>query len=174
MTRELERLGSQEQVVKNLTEDDRRNINLIRRNKTFIQKLFPSELQQVIDVHELNQAQSELEFREKALKLVKEAQLQCIQEIYNDFLERGKAKIRRDRTEFYLMQRNILQDAVNRECQKFTESITREFSRIDTITIPELKNREKERLYLMIESYHRTVRLLMEDFEEILYEKIRA
>lgn len=172
MSSELEKFDNQDRILEKINQDDFHTNSLIQRHRTFLQRLFPSQLQQTVDLFELSQARTELEFRDKTLNMVKTAQLQCISETFNDFLEKSKAQSRRDRAEFILRQRNRLQDTVNYECEKFTQNIARELERVDRISIPVLKNREQDRVFAMIDSFHRTVEILIKDFENILREKI--
>ena len=88
-------------AIKVTAENDYNTTIIIDKRRRFLQSLFPTKLQQAFNKSELLQAKTELEFREKALKMAKESQLQAIKETYNDFLVRGKGDTRGDRVVFF-------------------------------------------------------------------------
>ena len=85
---------------------------LIERNATFLDRLFKGDLYRILEDSRIKQARTELDFRERALRIAKETQLQALQETYNQFLVKGKGKFRRDRAEFFAEQALILEKEI--------------------------------------------------------------
>ena len=147
---------------------------IIDKHRAFLQRLFPTKLQQALNNSELIQAKTELEFREKALKIAKESQLQSIKEIYNDFLVTGKGTIRKDRTVFFAKQLQELEVAISKITSMFYQLIEEQHANMDKISIPFLKEMEEKRIVESTGRFNDTVAKLMADFQNILNEEVKA
>lgn len=147
---------------------------IIDKHRSFLQRLFPTNLQQALNKSELIQAGTELEFREKALKIAKESQLQSIKEIYNDFLVTGKGAIRKDRTVFFAKQLQELEVEINKITSMFYQLIEEQYAKMNKISIPFLKEIEEKRIEESAGRFNDTVATLMLDFKNILNEEVKA
>ena len=116
---------------------------ILDKHRAFLQRLFPTKLQEAFNSSELRQAKTELEFREKALKIAKESQLQSIKETYNDSLVTSKGTIRKDRTVFFVKQFHELEVEINKITSMFYQLIEDQFANLGRISIPFLKEMEK-------------------------------
>ncbi len=147
---------------------------IIDKHRAFLQRLFPTKLQQALNKSELIQAKTELEFREKALKIAKESQLQSIKETYNDFLVTSKGTIRKDRTVFFAKQLQELEVEINKITSMFYQLIEDQCANLDRISIPFLKEMEEKRIEESAGRFRDTVDKLMLDFKNILNEEVKA
>ena len=147
---------------------------IIDKNRAFLQRLFPTKLQRVLNKSELIQTKKELEFREKALKIAKESQLQSIQEIYNDFLVRGKGDIRGDRVVFFARKLQELEAEISGINDSFSAFIQEQQAKLDKISVPLLKQHAEKRIEKSMERFFDTVDKLMADFQNILNEEVKA
>jgi hemoglobin-like flavoprotein len=147
---------------------------IIDKHRAFLQRLFPTKLQQALNKSELIQARTELEFREKALKIAKESQLQSIQEIFNDFLIKGKSDIRGDRVVFFARKLQELEAEISGINDSFSAFIQEQQAKLDKISVPLLKQHAEKRIEKSMERFFDTVDKLMADFQNILNEEVKA
>ncbi|MEE4357083.1 MAG: hypothetical protein V2I97_11495 [Desulfococcaceae bacterium] len=144
----------------------------VNNNKSFLKKLFPDKRQRENAEHDLRLARTEFDFREKALGIARDAQLQAIQEMYNDYLVRGKIPIRRERAEFVLEQKMMLENRVSILSQEFETSLMKNYEQAEKIHIPSLKSRKMQMLDDTIDEYFNLVDQLRNSFKEILDEGV--
>ena len=161
-------------AVQVTAENDYNTTIIIDKHRAFLQRLFPGKLQQALNNSELIQAKTELEFREKALKISKESRLQSIKETYNDFLVISKGTIRKDRAIFLSRQLQELEAEINEITSKFYKLIEEQYAKLDRISIPFLKEMEEKRIEESAGRFNDTVAKLMLDFKNILNEEVKA
>ena len=161
-------------AIKVTAENDYNTTIIIDKRRAFLQRLFPTKLQQALNKSELIQTKKELEFREKALKIAKESQLQSIQEIYNDFLVRGKGDIRGDRVVFFARKLQELEVEISDINDSFSAFIQEQQAKLDKISVPLLKQHAEKRIEKSMERFFDTVDKLMTDFQNILDEEVKA
>ena len=145
---------------------------IIDKQRSFLQRLFPTNLHRMLNKSDLKQAGTELEFREKAFKMAKESQLQSIKEIYNDFLVRGKGDIRKERTVFFVQKLQELEMEIGKINDSFTVLIQEQQTKLDEINVPLLKQFAEKQIEKSMERFFDTVNKLMGDFQNILNEEI--
>lgn len=161
-------------AIKVTAENDYNTTYIIEKRRSFLQVLFPTKLQRALNKSELLQAKTELEFREKALKMAKESQLQTIKEIFNDFLVANKGTIRKDRAVFFAKQLQELEMEINKITSIFYQDIEEQYANLDRISIPFLKEMEEKRIEESAGRFKDTVDKLMLDFKNILNEEVKA
>ncbi|QTA81763.1 Uncharacterized protein dnl_41120 [Desulfonema limicola] len=140
----------------------------VKKNQSFLKKLFPDKDQREAAEHELRLSHTEFNFRERALEIARNAQLRAIEEMYNDYLVRGKIPIRRERSEFILEQKKMLENRLMQLVNEFENSLVAEYERAENISIPSLKNRKFDMLEKTIENYYELIDKLRDHFREIL------
>lgn len=153
--------------------DDNTTI-IIDKRRAFLQRLFPTKLQQALNNSELIQAKTELEFREKALKIAKESQLHAIKETYNNFLVIGKTTIRKDRAVFFAEQLHELEVEINKINNKSYQGIEEQYAKLDRISRPFLRELEEKRIEESAGRFKDTIDKLLSDFINILDEEVKA
>ena len=161
-------------AVQVTAENDYNTTIIIDKHRAFLQRLFPGKLQQALNNSELIQAKTELEFREKALKISKESRLQSIKETYNNFLVISKGTIRKDRAIFLSKQLQELEVEINKITSMFYALIEEQYAKLDRISIPFLKEMEEKRIEESAGRFRDTVAKLMLDFKNILNEEVKA
>ncbi len=142
------------------------------RERTLVQKLFPDRQQRQIEVARHKTVKARYQFLMKAMQLDHQAQLQGIQEMYNDFLIKGKAKIRKDRAEFFQHQLEILMTNLTSKSQDFSERIGVSYQKLDAIKVSFLKERQEQLIQNVVEGYYETAEKLIDNFRNILNEEI--
>ncbi len=142
------------------------------RERTLVQKLFPDRQQRQIEIARHKTVRARYEFLMKAMQIDHQAQLQGIQEMYNDFLIKGKAKIRKDRAEFFQHQLEILMTNLTSKSQDFGERIGVSYQKLDAIEVPFLKDRQEQLIQNVVEGYYETAEKLIDNFRNILNEEI--
>ncbi len=142
------------------------------RERTIVQKLFPDRQQRHIDLAKHKTVKARYEFQMQAIQIAHEAQLQGIQEMYNDFLVKGKAKIRKDRAEFFQQQLENLMDNIARKSQNFSERINGAYQQLETILVDSLRERQEGLIETIADGYYETVAKLIKHFQNILNEEI--
>lgn len=144
------------------------------RNRSLWQKMFPGQLQKEFAVHELAQARTEFEFREKALKIARQSQIQAISEMYQDYLIRGKIPIRRERAEFVITQKIMLENRVTSLSLEFEANMVKHYELAEKIQIPSMKSLKFEMLDKTIENFFDLINELRENFRAILDEGVES
>ncbi len=136
--------------------------------------LFPSKFKRVLNDHELTIAVKRLETMENTYSLVVKTQLHAMQEMFNSYLETGKAINRRERAEFFASQLQQLELEVHQITDNFIEDIQSQFLKKQKITIQYLKQKEEIRLINSIDRYFETADQLLIRFQNILNEGLMA
>lgn len=142
------------------------------RERTLWQKMFPDRQQRQIDMAKYKTVKARYEFQRKAIEIAHEAQLQGIQEMYNDFLVKGKAKIRKERSEFFQQQFEHLMTTLSYKSQEFSERMNTAFQQLEKLNHDFLKKHQEELIERIIEGYYETVGKLIQNFQNILDEEI--
>ncbi len=142
------------------------------RERNVWQKLFPDRQQRQIEIARHKTVKARYEFLMKAMQVDHQAQLQGIQEMYNDFLIKGKAKIRKDRAEFFQQQLDILLTNLSQKSQEFGERISGAYEKLGAIKIPFLHERQEQLIQTIITGYYDTAEKLIKNFQNILNEEI--
>ncbi|MDM8523751.1 hypothetical protein QUF80_10305 [Desulfococcaceae bacterium HSG8] len=155
-------------------EIDQQASNSASVRQSFLRRLLPSKLQREGAEHELRLAGTEYSFREKALEIARDAQLQSIREMYEDFLIKGKTHVRRERAEFVLEQKIYLENILIKATDDFNAKMTETYEKAEKIAIPELKKKNIELIYDTIDRYHALVASLQDQFQNILNEGVKA
>jgi len=176
MTYEIEKMDSTTELNGKLVKIDQQanNAAIIRRHDSFLRTLFPGTLQRKAAEHELTLAQTEFEFRERALKIAREVQIQTIEEMYNDYLVKGKTGIRADRARFVLSQKIMLEQNLMLGTEDFNAKVMEAYARADKIQLAELKEKKLQLINATIESYHDLALQLQQHFQNILNEGVQA
>jgi len=144
------------------------------RERTLLQKVFPDRQQRYIELAKHKTVKARYEFQMRAVQIAHEAQLQAIQEMYNDFLVQGKAKIRKDRAEFFQQQFENLMTTLAHKSQEFSERIKSAYQQVETINIDSLKKRQERLVDTIADGYYETVEKLIRSFQRILDEEIHS
>ncbi len=143
-------------------------------NRGLLAKLFPSPLDKENANHMLSLAKVEGGYREKALQIVKDAQLQSIEEMYNDWLISGKIDIRGRRAEVVLEQKNVLEAKIMELSNQFEDRILQEMERAEKLKNPMLREKKIRMVEASIESYYNLTHQLQAEFQNILNEGVKA
>ncbi len=145
------------------------------QEKKMLARLFSnSKLVRRTIEHEDNLAKIEFEFREKAFTMAREVHLQTIQETFNDFLIKGKANIRKERQEFFDAKMTELRREKQNTVSKFIEDIEKAWKNLESITIEKLKQKEQQRIEIMMDRFYSTFDNMEDEFMNILKENIKA
>jgi hypothetical protein len=142
------------------------------RERTVWQKIFPDRQQRYIELAKNKTVKARYEFQMRAIQIAHEAQLQGIQEMYNDFLVKGKAKIRKDRAEFFQQQMDTLLTTISNKSQEFTERMRGAYQQLNAINETKLKERQERLIDNIADGYYETVEKLIKNFQRILDEEI--
>jgi hypothetical protein len=142
------------------------------RERTLWQKIFPDRQQRHIELAKFKTVRDRYEFEVRALQIAHEAQLQGIQEMYNEFLIKGKAKIRKDRSEFFQQQLEDLLTTLSTRSQDFTGRLNAAYQQLEQISVDFMRQRQEQLMETIIDGYYETVAKLVKNFQCILDEEI--
>jgi hypothetical protein len=137
-------------------------------NGSFLSRLFPGEIQREAARSRLNMAQNEFEFREKALRVLRDTQLRAIQEFCNDNLVRWGAGRHVEMATFIMECKSQLEERVTDLTDRFHDRVIRAYEKAENLPIPRLRDRELAQLESMVESYHAAVEELRRNFQTIV------
>jgi len=124
--------------------------------------------------HEDTLAKIEFDFREKAFAMARDAHLQTIQETFNDFLVRGKTNVRAERQQFFNEKMTALRREKQNTVEKFLEDVEKALSKLDSITMEKLKQKEQQRIESMVDRFYSTFERMEDEFIKILEENVKA
>lgn len=142
------------------------------RERTLWQKLFPDRQRRHIELAKFKTVRDRYEFQMQAIQIAHEAQLQGIQEMYNDFLIKGKAKIRKDRAEFFQQQFEDLMTNLAGKSQEFSSRINAAYKQIEKMDTEFLRERQEHLIRTVADGYYDTAEKLIRNFQNILDEEI--
>ena len=142
------------------------------RERTLWQKMFPDRQQRHIELAKHKTVKDRYEFQMRAIQIAHEAQLQGVREMYNDYLVKGKAQIRKERSEFFQSQMENLLITLSTKSQDFTERMRGAYQQLEGINIESLKNRQEQLIESISDGYYETVGKLIKSFQRILDEEI--
>ena len=142
------------------------------KHRSILHRLFPTKFQKAIIESDLIQAKTELEYREKALRMLKDAQIQAIQEKYNEFLKTGKSIIRSDSGLFFANKLSEFEGEMNTICNNFYQVIENQYDKLKDIKIPYLKVIAEDRIEESAIRFKESVNKIMADFIHILDEGV--
>lgn len=143
------------------------------RERTLWQKVFPDKQRRYIELAKRKAVRSHYEHQHQVLQIAHEARLQEIKEIYNDFLVKGKTKIRKEQAEFFQMQFETLVTNISTKSQSFGERINDAYLKLDNIKVEALRKRQEQLIESIIGDYYETVDKLVKNFRKILDEEIQ-
>jgi hypothetical protein len=146
--------------------------SLVESQRGFLRKLFPGNIERIIRDSQLRQAQTVLEFREIALDLAKQAHLQSIREILNQYLSDGKARLRKDRAVFFTAQARELEKEINEMVYQLNLQMEIAYEQLNRIKIPTMRELEEKRIENSIFAYMEAIETLRTDFYNILNENV--
>jgi hypothetical protein len=142
------------------------------RERTVWQKIFPDQQQRHIELAKFKTVRDRYEFEMRAIQIAHEAQLQGIQELYNEFLVKGKAKIRKDRSEFFQQQLEDLLTNLSNKSQDFTAHLNASYQQLEKISVDFMRKRQEQLVETIVDGYYETVEKLIKNFQNILNEEI--
>jgi hypothetical protein len=143
------------------------------RQRTLLQRFFPDRQQRYIETAKRKAIKAHYEFQTEAIQVANEAQLQRIREMYNDFLIKGKAKIRKDRSEFFQQQIENLMTNLSYKSREFIEHVNAEYQQLEKLPVDFMKERQARLIQNIVEGYYETVEKLIRNFQCILDEEIQ-
>ena len=145
------------------------------RKISIIERFRPTEFQAVINDGKLRKAKTELEFDHNLLKLAIRFKLEAIEERYQTWLRVIKVNYREQFYSFVTNKVSLLQQTVFEREQEFFSLMRRRYQLIeenkDMIGMTEVYRQKIEREQ---ERYFEWLEYLMEDFQNIVREKIRS
>lgn len=163
-----------EQLVARVEATQQESENILAQQPGFLGRLFPDEIQKARAAHELAQAQTEFEGRQRILRLVVETHVQGFQEVCNVLLAKCKVESRRGLANFLVGQMNLLQAEMEDHQANFQALMERKQRRIETITIPELKESEQVVLSNMIYDFTDLLDKMIQRYKSIANEFIET
>lgn len=144
----------------------------LERERTLWQKVFPDKQRRYIEQAKRKAVRSHYEHQHQVLQIAHEARLQEIKEIYNDFLVKGKTKIRKEQAEFFQVQFETLVTNISNKSQSFGERINEAYLKLDNIKVETLRKHQEQLIESITGDYYETVDKLIKNFRKILDEEI--
>jgi hypothetical protein len=112
-------------VLRNVTVADNMASSLVNRERTWVSRIFPNEMDRMQKAAELKMCETELEALQKALYLVRTAANAALEESVNAVLLKGKGRVREDTLECLTKQLKDLTADLNHTGDEFAASISR-------------------------------------------------
>lgn len=146
---------------------------LAQARTRILRRLFPGEMERLVQSHELTQLKTGFEFRRRALQMAVETKLQAVEEMCNHVLVTGKSEIRRERQEFFAGQSLRLQGAMNDCADSFNRELEQRFQRLENLKNDYLRRKEEERLLRIVDQFHGMLEELASEFIGIIHEGVK-
>jgi hypothetical protein len=172
-TAELEK-SSVHAVATNITRSEQTVDSIMNRRRTLMHRLFPDAVDRAQADGELTLVRTEYEFRTRTLKILRESQIQTLQEVFNNYLVQGKAGLRADTAVFLTQKKRELESEIQTLWNENVEQLTQEFDRAAGISNDRLRDLTLERLDDRMIGFAELVKKLIGDFDNIASEAIRA
>lgn len=145
---------------------------LAQQPNSLMARLFPHHNQTAIG--EFQQAQLEIgfDYRKRALEMAVETKLQAVEELCNHLLVTGKSETRRRRQEFFAEQKLKLQQAMDKSADSFNQDMEQRFERLNGYQVPQVRQREEQRLLTAIDQFHDMLDQMGREFMDIIQEGV--
>jgi hypothetical protein len=162
------------------TLDKMRNIDARARSitadqhRTMLQRLFPNALQKVLSKSEVQLATTEAGFQERTLQAIRSVELQLMSDALNAVRVNQAANLRGEMAERLQRRLNSVLTNFAQEFDQFNLTMIAAFERAESYSNDFVKQREIERLYGEIDTFHRVRARLIKNFERIVDEEVRA
>jgi hypothetical protein len=143
-----------------------------QRNDSLAQRFFPTKKTRLIREGEAQLVRVDFDYQIQQLQVVHETQLQELKEKCNEYLIRGKIKIRAETTAFALAEQQRLQDELDRIFNEFKEAFRKKHEALDREQNPVIQGMMEAD---MEESYENFVHLrqdLLKKFNNIVNEGV--
>lgn len=147
---------------------------LAQAHTNFLRRLFPGELERLVQLHELAQLKTGFEYRRRVLQLAVETKLQAVEEMCNHVLVTGKSEIRRERQEFFAGQSLKLQATMNDCADTFNRQLEERFQRLESLKNDYLRGQEEKRLLRIVDQFHGMLEELVTEFIGIIHEGVKC
>lgn len=171
----LRRFNLPEQaVVARVEKTEKEAEYLLARQSGFLGRLFPDEIQRAKAAHELTQVKTELEGRQRILRLIVETHVEGFRETCNTMLMAAKADMRRWLSDYLTRQIILLKTEMENNQAEFQALLERKHKRIQTIPIPELRDAELALLHNLIFEFHDLLDQMVRRYKSIVTEFIDA
>ena len=136
------------------------------RRETILARFWPDELQRAAARHRLRIAENEFEFMEKALYEFRNTQLRAISEYCDDQRVKWETPRKRALAEFVMQQKIEMESQLLQLCAEYNDMITNAFKQAESLTIPQLREKAIERLYISIDNYNEMAGIFQKRFQE--------
>ncbi|MCB1866615.1 MAG: hypothetical protein KDG50_14450 [Chromatiales bacterium] len=120
-------------------------------------------------VQELQQG---FEYRRQSLQMVLDTRLQSMEEMCNQVLVTGKARLRQQRSRFFAEELFNVQQAMNAIAVRFNDEVGNALEALKRIEHERLRAREEERIFHAYELFHDTIDKLTTNFANIINESV--
>lgn len=161
-------------VVKNIAAAEGVVGEVLQRKQTFLQKIWPNPVQRERAEAELRMVKTEYDVLERTLIIIRESQVQSIQEVFNQFMIQGKAHMREQTFSYLMAKWSDLKEGLDRQFKKLSDDATVEYRRAQEIEHPATRAIALARLDDIAYAFKEFSDQLRKEFENILDEQIRA
>ncbi|MDD2814396.1 MAG: hypothetical protein PHP00_01480 [Thiotrichaceae bacterium] len=133
-------------------------------------RLFPSKIAKHLQRYELEAIMIETDFRKSVLQVARNAQLQAIDEMYQDFIQKGKAKVQVDRQKVFVELMQEAQKHLEQQISIFAETVAKATERLESVRkiSDKLAQKEEERIANMINRFYEVFDEYPNRLQEIL------
>ena len=143
-----------------------------RRRSHLLLVIFPDAQQRAIIENELGLIKIEFDARKRMLEVVRETQIQALQEKCNEFLFYGKAESRAKKAEFLLRKQQEVQSELNKIYKKFEESLEEQYTGLESITNERIRSMREEKIDMDTEQFFYLYKKLTDNFTNIVSEGV--
>jgi len=138
-----------------------------------IGRLFPGKLHRIINEGKLNEARTELEFTNSLLRLSVQFKLNAIQEKYETWLRVIKVNYREQFYGFVTNKVKSLQETILEREAEFFDLMRKRYALIEkNADMPSMVESYRRKIEKEQEAYFAWLEFIMEDFQNIVKEKI--
>ena len=143
-----------------------------KQHNSLLNKLFQTKNSKLVKEKDYELAKTEFKYRNDAVEMYREAQLQGIEEQANDLLTRGKAIMRNKLYAFFMVQVKELRTNFSKYVTEFSDFMTDEFRDLDKIKVPQIRQLEEDRLKDQIKDFYQIIKKFQTKFNQILDEEL--
>ena len=144
----------------------------INRREGLLSRLFPDAIARRKVQHELSLISTEMEFRKRALSMMRETQIQSLQEMCNQYLVQEKAQGRAETATFLMTKKQEMQGQVDRIFDQFLMSMDAKIAEIDKYKSPTVRAIREQQLERDLINFAEMQAHLMEKFQRIVAEGV--
>ena len=151
-----------------------RAIGMVDKKSGILDRWFPTPESRAKAEGQLALVNTEMEFRQRMLLMLRDSQLQTMRETYDVYLKQLKVEGRGSIAIHIARKLADLQTAMSDQTERVIAELEERHDKLASIKIDAIRAREEERLGQVLDGYYSATKKLVDDFVNIVHEEVKS